>query len=372
MKLVTLSLLLSLPLAAKGPPNDNFANAIALPDKAVINKEVSLTDRLDRFRATNQDDEPDHAGRKGQGSVWYSWTPKNSRRVELNAANENMDLLLAVYTGETLADLTLVHRYQDFAYPAFSRKRTEPFTQAARVEFHAQAGTTYYFAVDSENPVFETFKLTLSNSINPISPQLELLKPGSQWEFLLATNDNGKPVDPKSLDEDFYHTWMFPKRYDGPPFKEGNAPIGYVEISTLRIKSNLLGKRGAEPPELERYTSYARTTFTPVLDVTAIGIEGIIDDGAIIYLNGREVGRINIAGDQNPQDWQAVAKSARISHRGAQVSVENVVQYLVVEDLNLPADVPVNLCLSLHNNNSKSTDTALDIRVFSLAAKDLR
>ena len=174
---------------------------------------------------------------------------------------------------------------------------------------------------------------------------------------------SGIPVDPKSLDEDFYHTWMFPKRYDGPAFLEGKAPVGYGLLNFMRVKSNLLGKRGAEPPKTERFASYARTTFTPFTDVTGIGIEGVIDDGAIIYLNGKEMSRINIAPEQDPQNWKAFAIAARVR----QISTEDMLQYTVIENINLPADVPVNLSLSLHNNNAKSTDMGLDIRIYSLA-----
>ena len=369
MKKLILLTGLILPLAAKGPPNDDFSKAIDLPDKAKITVEGSLTDKLDRFRATKQDDEPNHAGQKGNGSVWYSWTPQTTRRVQVTVASETMNLLMAIYTGEALENLTLVHRYKNFAFPAFSRKRTEQFSNDARVEFLAIAETTYYLAIDSENPVYESFALTLVPSNNPIDPELELMPPGGRWESLLVADDSGNPVDPKFLDPDFYYTWMFPKRYDGPDFQSGTAPVGYGEIDSLKIKSNILGKRGSEPPKGERHGTYHRTTFTPIVDVSSIGIEGIIDDGAIIYLNGKEVARLNVTDDQNPQDWQTNAITAGKTGNIME-STELMVQYAIVENLNLKADVPVQLSLSLHNNNPNSSDMALDIRIYSIAKKD--
>ena len=357
---VTLSL-------AKGPPNDSFSKAQVIPPKIPAQAKGSLTDALDRFRATAQDGEPDHAGRKGNGSVWYTWTPATDQRVEVTARSENMDILLAVYTGTSIDTLTLVHRYDNFAFPAFSRKRNEPFTLNARVEFNATAATKYYFAVDTENPVFENFILRIQPSRNPINPELELLPAGSNWEYLLATDENEKPVNPKSLDPDFYHTWMFPKRYDGPKFLKGNAPLGYGKINSFQIKSNLLGKRGSEPPEEIRYTSYLRTTFTPIIDVSAIGVEGVIDDGAIIYINGREVLRINIAPEKNPQDWMSLAAHERFPQIG---QTESVLQYGVVRGLNLPVGEPVELSISLHNVTFDSTDMGLDLRIFSLLAEE--
>jgi hypothetical protein len=371
MKKLTLLLGLALPLGAKGPPNDDFSKAEALPDSATISKKGSLTDSLDRFRATKQEGEPDHAGQKGNGSVWYSWTPKNSRKVQVHAMAENMDLVIAVYTGSSIDDLTLVHRYENFAYPAFSRKRTEPFSSDARVEFPAEAGTMYYFAIDSENPVFESFTLNLSPCPNPFSPQMELLQPGSNWEFLLPTNADGKPIDPKVLDEDFYYTWMFPERYDGPDFLNGSAPIGYGELDAQKIKSNILGKRGTKPPNGERHSAYLRTTFTSITDVSAIGIEGVIDDGAIIYLNGKEATRLNITDDQNPQDWKTTAIASGKNGDIAK-STELMVQYAIVEDLNLKADTPVHLSISLHNILSTSSGMGLDLRIYSIDKKGAR
>jgi len=368
MKFLTPLLLFIPPLYAKGPPNDDFSKAIILPDAAKITQEGSLTDKLDRFRATKQDDEPNHGGQKGIGSVWYSWTPETTRRVRIIAASENMNTLMAVYTGESVDNLTLVHRYQNFAFPAFSRKRTEEFCNHARVEFLAEAGTTYHFAIDSENAIYENFTLSLSPSKNPIDPELELMAPGGKWEFLLVTDDSGNPVDPKFLDPDFYYTWMFPKRYDGPRFTSGNAPIGYGEIDSLKLKSNILGKRDAEPPKGERHAAYLRTSFTPIVDVSSIGIEGIVDDGAIVYLNGREVARLNVTDDQNPQDWQTSAISAGKTGSYSE-STELMIQYAVIENLNLKANVPVNLSLSMHNNNPNSSDMALDLRIYSISGK---
>nr|NIP93679.1 hypothetical protein [Akkermansiaceae bacterium] len=45
------------------------------------------------------------------------------------------------------------------------------------------------------------------------------------------------------------------------------------------------------PPAGTRYTVYFRTTFTPTIDVSCIRFTGIIDDGAIIYLDGVELTR---------------------------------------------------------------------------------
>lgn len=356
--------LLPLSLLAKGPSNDNFAKAKVIPPKLpAYYLKGSLTDSLDRFRATLEEGEPKHVGQEGGGSVWYTWTPAADQRVKLIVESKEVDILLAVYTGHSVNDLSLVHRYKNMAFPASSRKRTEPFSPHTRVEFLAKAGTKYYIAVANENDVFKRFNLSIFPSPNPFFPKFVAIEAGSQWEFLLATDDEENPVDPKSLDSDFYHTWMFPRRYDGPEFLKGRGPFGYGAIKAFQVRANLLGKRGSEPPKGKRYTSYLRTRFTPFTDITRLGIEGIFDDGIIFYINGRESLRLNITADKNPQDWMTLATSKKVEEK---YDTERFIQFGTIDNLNLAADVPVELSVSLHNHTADDDDLAMDLRIFAL------
>ena len=221
---------------------------------------------------------------------------------------QNMALILAVYTGNTIHGLNLVHRYNSLAFPAFSRGTKEPFTDAAYVEFDVVKGQTYHIAIDIENEVFDRFYFQIQRFRNPFKPILEVLKPGSRWDYLLATNKDGEPVDPKELDQDFYHTWMFPKRYDGPKFIKGNMPIGYGQLD---FGKTALQSRRATKTMFQRKINASphiyEPSFTPILDITTLGIEGIFDDGAILYINGKEASRFNLAPEKDPQDWQTLA-----------------------------------------------------------------
>ena len=109
-----------------------------------------------------------------------------------------------------------------------------------------------------------------------------------------------------------------------------------------------------------------RTTFTPILDVTELGIEGVFDDGAIVYINGREVLRFNVAPEKDPQDWKTTAISNKIDGIWP---TETYHHYGVVKGLRLPADMPVNISVSLHNAHPGSTDLGMDMRVFALTSK---
>ena len=156
---------------------------------------------------------------------------------------------------------------------------------------------------------------------------------------------------------------MFPKRYDGPAFDSGRAPVGYGTIMFGQIRSNLGNKRSYVPPEGKRHTAYLRTSFTPLIDVDAIGIEGVIDDGAIFYLNGKEVLRYNVAEDKDPQDWQTPALS-NMANKWSQT--ERYIFTKSISGLNLPADEPINLSVSLHNQSGKDDDLGMNIRLYAL------
>ena len=95
----------------------------------------------------------------------------------------------------------------------------------------------------------------------------------------------------------------------------------------------------------------------------AIGIEGVIDDGAIFYLNGKEVLRYNVAEDKDPQDWQTPALS-NMANKWSQT--ERYIFTKSISGLNLPADEPINLSVSLHNQSGKDDDLGMNIRLYAL------
>jgi hypothetical protein len=286
----------------------------------------------------------------------------------LTSDSEKVGVVLAVYTGRSLKDLTLVHRYENFAFPVFSRRRSEPFAVGARVEFNAKAYVQYYFAIDTENRFFDTFDLQIEASKNPLKPEEELLKPGHKWEYLLAKTRDGVPFDPEYLDKDFDATWMKPDQYDGPKFEgPGESPLGYGELDYGTIRTYIGDSADYVPKEGARFACYFRTTITPNLEVKALGFEGIIDDGAIIYINGKEALRINVAPEVDANDWKAFATLARYDKNRV---TEHTVQYGIAEGLNLPAEQPVNIAISLHNNNAKSSDIGLNLRVYGVTPGD--
>ena len=109
--------------------------------------------------ATKQLGEPDHAGVAGGTSVWYRWTAPWSGIVTLDTAGSDIDTLLGVYTGSSVAALTAVAGNDDHSGATSSR-----------VSFAATAGGVYLIAVDGKAGA--TGLLNLSWSIPPLNDLL--------------------------------------------------------------------------------------------------------------------------------------------------------------------------------------------------------
>lgn len=116
------------------PLNDNFTNATAITGSEATVKGSTVA-------ATREGDEPAHAGETGGKSVWWAWTAAANGSATITTAGSLFDTLLAVYTGSSLADLTVVASNND-------RAAGDP---TSRVQFNAVAGRTYFIAVDGVN-----------------------------------------------------------------------------------------------------------------------------------------------------------------------------------------------------------------------------
>jgi hypothetical protein len=115
------------------PANDNFANAqnISGDSGAVSGSNIA---------ATKQTGEPGHAGNIGGKSVWYRWSTTSNGAWSFDTSGSSFDTILAVYTGASLTNLTLVAGDDD-----------APGLFTSKVTFLAAASTNYWIAVDGYN-----------------------------------------------------------------------------------------------------------------------------------------------------------------------------------------------------------------------------
>jgi hypothetical protein len=125
------------------PFNDNMASAItvAFSGGSIVEIPGNNTD------ATREAGEPEHfnAANPGAKSVWYKWTSFMNRSVRIEVS-ESFNAQIAIYTSDasnpSFAQLTKIGVQADvYTYNANN----------AGLRFFAQAGKTYYIAIDCMN-----------------------------------------------------------------------------------------------------------------------------------------------------------------------------------------------------------------------------
>ncbi len=112
------------------PVNDNFGQRLPLLT-ATPTSTISTN-------ASKEVGEPNHAGKPGGASLWWSWTAPESGRYCLTTRGSTFDTLLAVYTGTALSNLSLVA----------SNDNANPSVVYSELIFEAHAGDIYQIAVD--------------------------------------------------------------------------------------------------------------------------------------------------------------------------------------------------------------------------------
>jgi hypothetical protein len=150
--------------------NDNFVNgqAISGSSGSVSGSNVG---------ATKEAGEPNHAGSTGGKSIWYFWTAPGTGPVSIDTQGSSFDTLLGVYTGNSVAALSLVASSDD----------TETNLQS-RVLFTAAAGTVYRIAVDGYSGSSGSVRLNWGPEPSSGAPVLRLGRNGNQIVITWPTN----------------------------------------------------------------------------------------------------------------------------------------------------------------------------------------
>ena len=165
-------------IAVPVPPNDHFTNAY------VISGAQGATNGTN-VRATRESGETNHVGNTTVKSIWYQWTAPTNGGVAIDTIGSSFDTLLAVYTGTTVTNLTLVANDDDSGGGLDSQ-----------VVFTATAGTTYRIAVDGMNGVQGSVALNWNQPPPPVfttQPVSQTKYPGDSVTFTSVAIGNPTP-----------------------------------------------------------------------------------------------------------------------------------------------------------------------------------
>ncbi|MFM8763722.1 MAG: hypothetical protein ACKOEZ_02640, partial [Spartobacteria bacterium] len=126
--------------------NDSFANAEMLAG-------TSTSATGSNYDATAQAGEPAHAGQAATRSIWWKWTAPANGSCTVNTIGSSFDTVLAVYTGSSVSNLSLVVSDDQSGG-----------SNTSKANFNTTAGTTYFLAVDGRNGAGGAVSLNLEFS----------------------------------------------------------------------------------------------------------------------------------------------------------------------------------------------------------------
>lgn len=167
----------SLQIYAASPPNDAFLHSVILAG-------TDSTTTANSAYATKEAGEPDHAEDPGGRSLWWTWVCPTPGEVTIDTAGSSFDTLLAVYTGNSVSNLSTVASNDD---------TSDAETLQSKVTFSGVPGTTYRIAVDGYQGAEGNIMLHLT--AQPPLP-LELVCPSDR---VVQGFVNVPPVDPNSV-----------------------------------------------------------------------------------------------------------------------------------------------------------------------------
>jgi len=144
------------------PSNDNFTNATVIPPDG-------LTNGFTTIYASRENLEPEIAGNPGGHSLWWTWRAPDIGSVIVSTTDSDFTALLAVYTGSSLSNLTVVTNFDGIRNSSGSTYLTFPVSQ----------GTQYQIAVDGYNGESGTATFTVRFVQDKIPPKVAITSPAA-------------------------------------------------------------------------------------------------------------------------------------------------------------------------------------------------
>lgn len=181
-----------------------------------------------------------------------------------------------------------------------------------------------------------------------------LIPSNANWQVLHISDG----VDPAGLDADgdFATTWTTGTGYNGPAFVALAAPFRYSTINWMTANAPAATVL-TTPASGSRFTSYFRITFTAAADYPEFFARMLADDGAVIYLDGVEIKRVNMS-ETFGDDFTTLADDSVRTEDGIDTETSTI-------------DIPLGsltagqhtLAVSLHNAAPDSSDLGLYLQL---------
>ena len=166
-----------------------------------------------------------------------------------------------------------------------------------------------------------------------------LIGAGGEWRWLHPTDG----ADPK-VKEPGFHSAFFRPEYDDSKWNKAHdvggpsGGFGYGEQVGVNI---------GNPPSGQRKTAYFRHKFSTTQPLEQLVLTLQCDDGVIVYLDGKEVGRVRISGASAKESYDLLARYVPEQDERKPVALSIAGRLEAGEHL---------LALSLHNTSSTSSD----------------
>lgn len=137
-------------------------------------------------------------------------------------------------------------------------------------------------------------------------------------------------------------TWKL-RSFAESGWKKGNAPLGYSNYFSVNTTLDYGGDASNKYP-----TYYFRKTFSideKISSGDSFTLNYVLDDGCVIYVNGREVGRVNMAeGSVNYNTWASQSASTEPVTGTIDIPASNFIQGNNI------------IAVEVHNINTTSSD----------------
>ena len=134
-------------------PHDLFVSARVLTNSVATNSVATVNGT-----ATKEVGEPDHAGKVGGKSVWFSFLAATDGVLDFDTAGSDFDTLMAIYTGDRVFRASLVS----------SNDNAAPGVTYSQVSQPLRSNVTYHIAVDGLDGASGLVRLNYSFTAGPV------------------------------------------------------------------------------------------------------------------------------------------------------------------------------------------------------------